>query len=384
MTLDIKNRTLTFQSAYKLLLRTAKRCVNTLNTDPTNLALFCQIMSDIQENQNSRIHIIGRGRSGLIGRIIGESLKNINYSVSYLGDYLAQPINKGDVIIAVTGSGWTKYTNSAIEEGVRKKAKILTFTGNIDSKAAKLADATIQIPIGFKPNNNVQQFSIRKAPLSPLGAIFELTTFIIGIGVMNGIYTGSCMYGFDQGTNIILREAEICLDALQKESNLLKIMKNLSSYFSQSEKKVFLTGSGINRLIANIIAIRLQNLMINVYPMEDWRFRQEGDLLFSISGSSSPTSTVNLMKIAKESEMNIIGVSSFPQSEFAKLSDIFLFIQGRAKSVDSNGITSPKAGIYLPIFEYLAALTLESCVAQMAVNLGVSGDLADFRRVNVE
>ncbi|MFX0171462.1 MAG: SIS domain-containing protein [Candidatus Hodarchaeota archaeon] len=192
------------------------------------------------------------------------------------------------------------------------------------------------------------------------------------------------MYGFDQGTNIILKEAEVCLEALQKEYNLIKIMKNLSSYFSKSEKKVFLTGSGINRLISNIIAIRLQNLMINVYPMEDWRFRQEDDLLISISGSGSSTNTLNLMKNAKKSKMNIIGISSFPQSEFAKLLDIFLYIQGREESVNSNGFTSPKAGIYLPIFEYLTVLTLESCVAQMAIDLGILGDLADFRRVNVE
>ncbi|MFX0171461.1 MAG: hypothetical protein ACFE9L_06030 [Candidatus Hodarchaeota archaeon] len=89
MTLDIENRTSTFQSAYKLLSRTAKRCANTLNTEPANLALFCQILSDAKDNKTSKIHIIGRGRSDLIGRIIGESLKDMNYSVSFLGDDFA-------------------------------------------------------------------------------------------------------------------------------------------------------------------------------------------------------------------------------------------------------------------------------------------------------
>jgi 6-phospho-3-hexuloisomerase len=369
--LDEEIKTLTFQSAYKLLLRSAKRCVNTLNTEPTNLAFFCQTLSDIKENKNAKIHIVGRGPSGLVGRIIGESLKNINYSVSYLGDNLTRPISKNDVLIAVTGSGWTKFTNFAIEEGVRKKARILIFTGNNESIAAKLANAIIHVPMGFDPKDNVHLFSTRKAPLSPLGSIFELTTFIIGIGIINGIHIGSCTYGFDQTTDNILKEAEVCLNSLQQDSSLLEFMKTLKNYYSQTKNKVFLTGSGISQLIAQINAIRLQNLMINVVPMEDWRFRQEGDLLISISGSGSSASTVNFMKNAKRSKMNIIGISSFPQSEFAKLSDTFLYIKGRVKNVNSNSLKRPKADIYIPIFEYLTALTLESCVAQMAVNFGI-------------
>ncbi|MFX0184438.1 MAG: SIS domain-containing protein [Candidatus Hodarchaeota archaeon] len=383
MPLDKEIVTPTFHSAYKLLLRSAKRCVNTLTTEPTSLATFCQILSDIKENKNAKVHIIGRGCSGLVGKIIGESLKDINYSVSYLGDNLALPINKDDVLIAVTGSGWTKYTNFAIEEGIRKKARILIFTGSIASKAAKLANAIIHVPMGFDPKDNIHFFSTRKAPLSPLGSIFELTTFIIGIGIVNGIHTGSCTYGFDQASNIILREADKCLNALQQESNLHEYMKRLKDYFTHTKNKVFLTGSGINQFIAQISAIRLQNLMINVVPMENWRFRQEGDLLISISGSGSSISTINYMKNAKESNMNTIGISSLPQSELAKLSDIFLHIQGNSKSVNSNTLKRSKAKMYLPVFEYLTALTLESTVAQMAVNFGISSDMSNIDHANI-
>lgn len=383
MPLDEEIKTPTFQSAYKLLLRSAKRCVNTLNTEPTNLAFFCQTLSDIKENKNAKIHIVGRGPSGLVGRIIGESLKDINYSVSYLGDNLTRPISKNDVLIAVTGSGWTKFTNFAIEEGVRKKARILIFTGNNESKAAKLANAIIHVPMGFDPKDNIHLFSTRKAPLSPLGSIFELTTFIIGIGIINGTHTGSCTYGFDQATNSILKEADKFLNSLQQDSSLLEFMKTLKNYYTQTKNKVFLTGSGISKLIAQITAIRFQDLMINVVPMEDWRFRQEGDLLISISGSGSSTSTVNFMKNAKKSNMNTIGISSFPQSELAKMSDTFLYIQGRTKNINFNSLQSPKAETYIPIFEYLTALTLESCIAQIAVNFGISSDMLNYKNANI-
>ena len=80
MNYKTKSENSAFISAYQLLMRTAKRTVNSINQDPHNLAIFCQTLSNALENEDRQIHIVGVGRSRLIGMILGECLKNIGFS----------------------------------------------------------------------------------------------------------------------------------------------------------------------------------------------------------------------------------------------------------------------------------------------------------------
>jgi len=135
-----------FYTAYELLVMTAKKTVNSINENPTQLVKFCNI---IQEAKDNRIHLVGMGRSGKVGMLFGEMLKNIGYEVSYLGKSLAKPVRENDVVIGVTGSGWTNFTTKAIQNAILRKAKILVFTGDEKSLAARLADSIILIPRGY-------------------------------------------------------------------------------------------------------------------------------------------------------------------------------------------------------------------------------------------
>ena len=366
----------TFKSAYQLLIRTAKRSVITINQDPKNLAIFCQILSDALENVNRRIHIVGVGRSGKIGMILGECLKNIGFynRVSYLGKNLAQSVRKDDVIIAVTGSGWTKFTTEILEYSIRKKGKILTFTGASDSKAAKLSDVIIQSPLGFQPQDQTYPFVDKTDPLSPLGTVFELTTLVIGIGVINGVFQGSCTKGFNEATTEILRIAEKTLDDLIRTPKLYNYIRSLSDYCDKIQAKVFFYGRGLNNIISTMSSNRFQSLGMNVHSISDWRFRRKGDLLIAVSGSGVSESTLNLVKSAKANQMTVFGITSFPQSKLAKKSDDFMILRGRKEETSPDGLQLLKPEIYLPTFEYTTSVSLEACVAQIAVDLGKSED----------
>ncbi|MHA2306695.1 MAG: SIS domain-containing protein [Candidatus Hodarchaeales archaeon] len=208
-----------FKSAFQFFIRTAQGTVNKINTNPRNLADFCQILSNAQE-KNTKIHIIGSGRSGHIGKILGECLKDIGCDVSFFGDSLTSSVATEDVALVITGSGWTNYTTSAIEICIRNNAKILTFTGSMSSKAARLSDAVIQIPLGYLSQDYNLFHSEEVVPVSPLGTIFELTTLVIGVGVINGIFSGSCTNGFNSGTSAILTSAEQTFENLIYDRNL--------------------------------------------------------------------------------------------------------------------------------------------------------------------
>ncbi|MFX1516132.1 MAG: SIS domain-containing protein [Promethearchaeota archaeon] len=362
-----------FMSAYQLLIRTAQRTVNTINQDPHNLAIFCQTLSDALENKDSQIHIVAVGRSRLIGMILGECLKDIGFSnrIFYLGENITQPIKKNDVTIAITGSGWTKLTTMILEEVVREKCKVLTFTGAMDSKAAKLSDGVLQSPMGYLSTDHINLFTRKQDPLSPLGTIFELTTMVTGLGVINGVHRGSCTKGFNEATAQILKTAENSFNDLTRDSKLPLFIQQLGDYCKNFDSKVFFYGNGIANIVALMSSMRLQSLGMNVQPIKNWRFRRASDLLVALSGSGVSATTLNIVDSAKTSQMKVFSLTSFPQSQLVEESDEFIVIQGRKRRPISESLQLLHYEMYLPKFEYGATITLESCVAQIVKNLGL-------------
>jgi D-arabinose 5-phosphate isomerase GutQ len=108
--------------------------------------------------------------------------------------------------------------------------------------------------------------------------------------------------------------------------------------------------------------------------MDDWRFRNENDLLIAISGSGMSSSVIDAVKIGKDSSMKIVSITSFSDSKLSSLSNIIINILGRSESISPNHHNLVKPGIYLPIFEYTTALLLDACVAQIALNFGLTGE----------
>ncbi|MHA1225872.1 MAG: SIS domain-containing protein [Candidatus Hodarchaeales archaeon] len=377
-----------FHSSFNLLLKTAKRCVNEINTNPVNLAKFCRIISDVLEDKSRIIHIVGMGRSGKVGMILGETLKDIGFAnrLSYLGKSLARPVRKDDLVIAITGSGWTKFTTSAIEDSIRRKAKILTLTGSPDSKAARLSDAILKIPLGYRPQDVTGDLLIldKSAPLTPLGTVFELTAMVVGIGVIGGVFDGACTKGFNQGTTQVLLAAEKTLNSLEKDTDLIKFIDMLKGFCNQSEKKVFIFGNGLDNIISAMSSIRFAHLRMNIQSIYNWRFRKENDLLIAVSGSGASSTTLNIVKSAKASKMNVFGLTSFSDSELARMSDSHLLIHGRDDNMSPDDIQMVNTNLHLPSFEYACSLALDACVAQIAVDLGITEDIMMSEHANIE
>ena len=362
-----------FKSAFQFFIRTAQGSVNKINTNPRNLANFCQILSNARE-KDSKIHIIGSGRSGQIAKILGECFKDIGFNVSFFGENLASPIKKGDVGLVVTGSGWTKYTTSAIDNCIRNNAKILIFTGNMDSKAARMSDTVIQIPIGFQFQDYQFFHSEDVVPISPLGTIFELTTLVIGIGLINGIFSGSCTNGFNDGTSAILTSANLAYEKLILDQNLPEFISLIKEYHDNIHSKIFFIGRGLNKSVRNFTSSRFKQLNINVCSMDDWRFRKENDLLIAISGSGKSSSVIDAVNIGKESFMKIASITSSSDSKLSSISDIILNVSGRSESISPDHHSLVKPAIYLPVFEYTAALLFDACVVQIALDFGLTGE----------
>ena len=378
-----------FYSAFNLLERTAKRTVNSINENPPCLVEFCKTLEEARENEK-RVHLVGMGRSGKVGMLLGELLKNVGFKVSYLGKSLAKPVRKDDVVIGITGSGWTSFTINSLQESISKDAKILVFTGDQHSLAARIADSIILIPRGylkekFTATSHTPLTPVSRAPLTPLGTVFEMTTMCIGIGVILGLRDDSSVKGFNESVNEVLRAAEMTLNNIEKdEEPIQRFITILENYSAQIGKKVFVYGSGLDSIIASITSIRLSHLRINCKSNYDWRFRRKDDLLIAISGSGVSTSTLERVDSAKSAQMRIVGLTSFPESELAKSSDVFLPIEGRSEKISADLHQISNLSFLIPSFEYAAAITLDSCVAQLALDLGITEMEMKEEHANIE
>ncbi|MGQ9469204.1 MAG: 6-phospho-3-hexuloisomerase [Nitrososphaerales archaeon] len=140
----------------------------------------------ILSRRDKKIFIMGAGRSGLVGRAFALRLLHLDYHVHVLGETLMPPVSKGDLVIAISGSGSTKLIITAVEAAKRVGATIIGITSYPDSPLGKIADFILQVKGRVMPakEENGRDYFARQIlglhePLVPLGTLFEDTCMIL-------------------------------------------------------------------------------------------------------------------------------------------------------------------------------------------------------------
>ena len=131
-----------------------------------------------------RVFVTGEGRTGLLVRAHAVRLIQIGLQAYDLGDAMAPRIGRGDVLIAVSGSGETATTIVSAEAGRAAHAAIWAVTATRGSRLAQLADRTLCIPGQTKEKLEGQTRSVQ--PLSNLfGQALLIVLDAIGLQVMH-------------------------------------------------------------------------------------------------------------------------------------------------------------------------------------------------------
>ncbi len=130
-----------------------------------------------------RIFIVGAGRSGLVGRAFAMRLMHLGIEVYVVGETITPAIRKGDLLIAISGSGRTSFPLVAAETSKRLGAKVFAITSDRNSPLAKCSDHVLLVK-GRSKDNAVRDYISRQLagehpPLTPLGTLFELSTSIL-------------------------------------------------------------------------------------------------------------------------------------------------------------------------------------------------------------
>jgi 6-phospho-3-hexuloisomerase len=124
-------------------------------------------------NDRRKILVMGAGRSGLVGRAFAMRLLHLGFNSYVLGDTIVPSISRGDVAIAISGSGRTQLILTAAEAAKKVGATVVAITSYPDSPLGALADLVVWVP-GRAKTSRVEDFFARQIlgihePLAPLG-----------------------------------------------------------------------------------------------------------------------------------------------------------------------------------------------------------------------
>ena len=143
--------------------------------------------SDIDEVKklffkSNRIFIYGAGRSGLVAKAFAIRLVHLGFQTFVIGETITAPVQKGDLVIIVSGSGETIPAVMTAEIANNIGAKVISITGKKESGIAKYADIILFISAAC----NV----VERRKYAPLGTLFEASVWILLDGIVADLLEG--------------------------------------------------------------------------------------------------------------------------------------------------------------------------------------------------
>lgn len=120
-----------------------------------------------------RIFVEGEGRSGLAIRMAAMRLMHLGLQDYVVGETTTPSIQRGDLLIACSGSGSTGNVSAIATKAKEVGAQLVVVTTQADSSLGKIADILIQLNAAAKQDTSQhqsQQFA---------GSLFEQSTLLL-------------------------------------------------------------------------------------------------------------------------------------------------------------------------------------------------------------
>jgi 6-phospho-3-hexuloisomerase len=156
-------------------------------------------------------------------------------------------------------------------------------------------------------------------------------------------------------------------------------------------KRIFIVGAGRSGLVAKAFGMRLMHLGFTVYVIGEviTPAIHKDDLLIVVSGSGQTLSVVVAATVAKEKGVKIVGITSNPDSDIGKLSDVIVQIKGRQpedakRDYEARQLTGnhePLAPLGT-LFELSAMVFLDSIIDELMLRYKKSED--ELRKLHAD
>jgi 6-phospho-3-hexuloisomerase len=162
------------KAAAEEIIEGIKRCIEELNVKEVERLIELLIGA-----KEKKIFIVGIGRSGFVARAFALRLMNLGFNVYFLGETITPAAEKGDLLIAISGTGATKMVLTASTAAKEIGATIIAITSFPESPLGQMADLTVTVKgrtkMGWPREEDylARQIMGEREPLTPLGSVFE-------------------------------------------------------------------------------------------------------------------------------------------------------------------------------------------------------------------
>ena len=129
--------------------------------------------------KSNRIFVYGAGRSGLVAKAFAIRLVHLGFQTFVIGETITAPVQKGDLVIIISGSGETIPAVMTAEIARNLDAYVVSITAKKKSEIAKFADVTLFISATCD--------ELERKKFAPLGTLFEASVWILLDGLIADI-----------------------------------------------------------------------------------------------------------------------------------------------------------------------------------------------------
>ncbi len=184
----MSSRPLPQHPALKAMQEIAEFVVRSVNLiDPAEVDRMADVLVDVYR-RNGKVLVMGAGRSGLVGKAFAMRLLHLGFNSYVLGETIVPSIAKGDVAVAISGSGRTGLIVEAADAAKKVGAFVIAITTYPESLLGRIADLVVRVP-GRSKISKMDDYFARQIlglhePLAPLGTLFEDTAMLFLDGVV--------------------------------------------------------------------------------------------------------------------------------------------------------------------------------------------------------
>jgi 6-phospho-3-hexuloisomerase len=168
-----------FKAASEEIICGIQTCIEQL--DMSQVEKFVKLLIEAREK---KIFTVGMGRSGFVARSFALRLMNLGFNVYFLGETITPAAEKGDIVVAISGTGSTKMVLTAAAAAKEICVTVVAITSFSGSPLGKMADQVVNIrgrtKAGLPKEEDyvARQIIGEREPLTPLGSIFENNSMV--------------------------------------------------------------------------------------------------------------------------------------------------------------------------------------------------------------
>ncbi|NHJ40508.1 MAG: SIS domain-containing protein [Asgard group archaeon] len=153
----------TFQSTLDTVISNAEKAVQEIvknNENQQDVVRVLKLFIDLSPASPKKVFWIGAGLSGIIASMHAMRFQHLGFNIHLQDDWRFR--KKNDILVAISGSGSTPFTNGFVEEATKKQMVTVGFTSKTDSEFGTKIQNLVRVPGRLDPDSWYNRLSEAK------------------------------------------------------------------------------------------------------------------------------------------------------------------------------------------------------------------------------